>query len=282
MPLESKIKRSIRSAVRCLLGDEIAWGIIGAMASSSAYLRVQRRAATETKFQNKCDRLFALGTVLSGPFVGLRYPFSTAYGSAFYPKLLGTYESELHDGLGQFCGRSYDGIVDIGFAEGYYLVGLGRLLPMAEVWGFDISPEAHSLCQGLAEANGIAPSRLRLHEHAKPALLRNALKGRTLVVCDCEGFEVELFAPGNEALWQQADLIVECHDFIHPGATAAVRKILEATHEITMVASVDSAFKTQLVPPSIRARFSTGELVRLVSEGRPALQQWIVAAAKGC
>jgi hypothetical protein len=218
--------------------------------------------------------------VLAGPFAGLKYPTQVSHGSAFYPKLLGSYEAELHGALQQFCGRSYDGIVDIGFAEGYYLVGLARLFPAANLWGFDTSPQAHILCQGLAQANGIDLARLNLCSRAEPASLGRAMAGRTLVICDCEGFEVELFVPGSEALWQKADLIIECHDFIHSEATASVRRQLERTHDIQLISSTEPVLKKNLVSEDIRAMFSKEELLRLLNEGRPCQQNWIVASSR--
>jgi hypothetical protein len=41
-------------------------------------------------------KLFPDLLVAKGPFKGLKYPSMHTFGSAFFPKLLGAYESELH------------------------------------------------------------------------------------------------------------------------------------------------------------------------------------------
>jgi hypothetical protein len=280
MDLETNLKGCARALARRVLCSDLAWSILRGAASRSSYLRVQRKAATEARFRERCEHAFVRMVVLSGPFAGLKYPTEVSHGSAFYPKLLGSYEAELHEALHQFCGRSYDGIVDIGFAEGYYLVGLARLFPTVKLWGFDISPQAHTLCRELARANGIDPARLNLGDSADPASLRRAIKGRTLVICDCEGFEVELFAPRNEAIWERADLIIECHDFIHPEATASVRRQLERTHNIKLISSTEPVLNKNLVSEDICVMFSEDELLRLLNEGRPCQQYWIVASPR--
>ncbi len=52
--------------------------------------------AEADQFQQLQDRLSHDLTVLHGPFVGMKYPGTEAAGSAFIPKLLGSYEKELH------------------------------------------------------------------------------------------------------------------------------------------------------------------------------------------
>src|SRR5262245_38241665 len=77
--------------------------------------------------------------VLSGPFAGMPY-IDHAFGSALLPKLLGTYEREASAALGKLCESKYDTVVDIGTAEGYYAVGLGRLVKPNKVVCFEAHP----------------------------------------------------------------------------------------------------------------------------------------------
>src|SRR5688500_985732 len=69
-------------------------------------------------------------SVRRGPFHGMTYPES-AVGLAeqLVPKLLGSYECELHGALEQVIQGDYEQVVDIGAADGYYAVGLARALP---------------------------------------------------------------------------------------------------------------------------------------------------------
>src|SRR5207302_355482 len=66
--------------------------------------------------------------ILGGPFAGMEY-VSAATEGALVPRLLGTYESELHPHLQAFAEAGLDCVVDVGCAEGYYAVGLARMMP---------------------------------------------------------------------------------------------------------------------------------------------------------
>src|SRR4051812_19305855 len=61
--------------------------------------------------------------VLQGPFAGMQY-VTESYGSQLVPKLLGSYENELHDLVEQIVAQRPKIVIDIGAAEGYYAVGL--------------------------------------------------------------------------------------------------------------------------------------------------------------
>src|SRR5436853_482985 len=110
------LKGRCRAIARRIVGNDAAWSVLRSITNKSDYLRVQRHAAVETQFETRRDRAFAETIVLSGPFGGMKYPGYTSYGSALYPKLLGTYESELHGALADLLTNPHDNIVDIGFA----------------------------------------------------------------------------------------------------------------------------------------------------------------------
>lgn len=61
-----------------------------------------------------------------GPFAGMKY-INKAHGSSLTPKIIGTYERELHPFIYEIADKQYDCIVDVGSAEGYYAVGLAYL-----------------------------------------------------------------------------------------------------------------------------------------------------------
>src|SRR5690606_29129834 len=61
--------------------------------------------------------------ITAGPFEGMKYLEQVA-GSALLPKLIGSYESELHAALLDMTRRGHRLIIDVGCAEGYYAVGM--------------------------------------------------------------------------------------------------------------------------------------------------------------
>ena len=93
--------------------------------------------------------------VLNSPFKGMMYPRFDSVGSAICPKLIGSYEKELHPVIEKLKGRTYTEILDIGCAEGYYAVGLGLLFNDARIYAYDLDPKARLLCRQMAEINGL-------------------------------------------------------------------------------------------------------------------------------
>jgi len=104
------------------------------------------------------------------------------------PKLLGSYERELHDYFHLTFTKSYEIILDIGCAEGYYAIGLAKRFPGTSVYAYDIDGEARNLCLAMASRNDVE-SQLKLFDFCGPDDLIAATQGRqSLVVCDCEGY----------------------------------------------------------------------------------------------
>lgn len=273
-------KSIVRSLARLVLGVDFVWDRLKPFASPTSYLRVQRDVVENRRFLAKRTAFFSSSVVPSGPFAGLEYPPDLHHWGTSYPKLLGTYEAELHGVLRDFTGIEYDNVVNIGFAEGFYLAGLGRLFPSAQLWGFDIDLAAHRICMRLAQTNGIDPQRVHLAESATARALEPILARRSLLVCDCEGYEKILFTSAPSGLWTHADLIVECHDLFVPGSTAAVTAALQATHDLTLVSTVPLEEKIDQVSATVRSYFNRREILRLLDEGRPAPMQWLIAQAK--
>ena len=81
-------------------------------------------------------------TVRRGPLEGLTYPLDlVGKVDALVPKLIGSYEAELHESLEELLAPT---VVNIGSADGYYSVGLARL--GLSVRAFDpIAPQARSV-----------------------------------------------------------------------------------------------------------------------------------------
>lgn len=207
--------------------------------------------------------------VLSGPFRGLRYlPFSS--GSGLLPKLVGSYEVEVHTAVETACERGYRTVVNIGCGEGYYAVGLAKRMPNAEVHAFDLDIVAQQRTRRLARANGVA-ERVHVAGLCDFSNLSRLVGPQTLVVSDCEGCEATLLDPAKVPALSSTDLLVELHDFLDPTISETIYARFAATHQIFTFAMSD------------RASYSTPELDRLAPrerelamwEGRPVGMTWV-------
>ena len=133
-------------------------------------------------------------TVQTGPFAGLKLADVQTWGhEEIGSQLLGIYERELRPVLLELASRRPTLVINVGCAEGYYAVGLARLIPTARVHAFDIDERAQNVCRTNAALNG-ASDRIVVEGICSPQRLREISAGHTniLVVVDCEGAEKEL------------------------------------------------------------------------------------------
>lgn len=212
--------------------------------------------------------------VLSGPFKGMRY-VQTSVGSVLSPKLVGSYEAELHPFIERVTSGSYDVVIDIGCAEGYYAVGLLCRMKTARCIAFDTDSQARKFCREMAELNGVS-DRIQVRGCCDAEALSAVLLGRVFILADCEGAELDLLDPVAIHRLRACDILVELHDFIHPGLTLALQKRFGPTHEIQIIEQQirDSAQYPQL------AFLGKFERHVAVQEFRPVRMQWAMLTAK--
>ena len=172
-------------------------------------------------------------TIQNGPFAGMTYIAAAAEG-ALAARLVGAYESELHPHLAAFAAAGLDQVVDIGCAEGYYAVGLARMLPGANIYAFDIDEAARRLCTELAAKNGVSD---RVHmggEFAGDDFAKFVGK-RALFIVDIEGAERDLLDPDRWPALKALSIIVETHPGASPGVTEELFRRFSPSHDITLV-----------------------------------------------
>jgi hypothetical protein len=218
--------------------------------------------------------------VLNGPFSGMCYPSPETVMSAYYPKILGCYEAELHPTLLSLRERDYQLIVDIGCAEGYYAVGLGLLFPKARVHAFDTDSRALELCREMALRNGLG-ERLETGSHcSQQTLVDYDFPERSLLFCDCEGYEAELFTRHSLNNLVTCDLIIETHDHLCPGVSSTLIERFNETHSCRRICTYDDLQKlylyrfpeTDSLPHEVRTA--------LFREWRYTHQEWLVLRAR--
>jgi hypothetical protein len=214
------------------------------------------------------------GVVQGGPFAGLQCLLQPARHFQ-PPMLLGSYESELHDVIADIARRPYEKVLNIGCGEGYYAVGLARLLPGAQVHAFDVDPVCQKVCVNVAQANGCA-DRVVVSGGCTLAELERLAANNTLVVCDCEGAELELLDPQQVPQLSRCDFLIECHEFLNPAITPVLTERFHKTHHVKYIPN------TWVNPNAIAALQPLRPVQRFVAvwEGRPGLTPWLVLTTK--
>lgn len=213
--------------------------------------------------------------IFQGPFAGMDYVAVAAEG-ALTPRLIGTYESELHPYVEGYARAGLEVVIDVGCAEGYYAVGLARLMPGIMVHAFDINPLARAACAELAAKNGVA-ERMVIGGEFTPTGFESFKDRRCLVVVDIEGAEDDLLQPDQSPALARMDLIVETHDVYRPGVCDRLMARFAATHDIV---KLDPQAKTLPLPPFLHGASHIDQLLA-VWEFRLRPTPWLVMTPKG-
>ena len=201
---------------------------------------VKQLAGKANLVENKkyCRLISPENVVLSGPFTGMKYPKLKAIGSVLFPKILGSYEDELHPVIEQLCSdKDIATIYDIGCAEGYYAIGFAKRLPNAKVWAFDTDDKAKRLCTNMAIANNVADKVSVEHFCSAETLANTDFKKRSLVISDCEGYEIELFTPKSVANLKNAYVLIELHDCFNDNISKTILPLFKDTHQYKLIKS---------------------------------------------
>jgi hypothetical protein len=273
--MKSLIRKVLSRAVR----NDVVWSFLDGTLIRMAASAKRQRTKLEVARRNSQlkDVLISISpdlTVKHGPFKGMIYPELKSIGSSLLPKLLGSYESELHSVLEKICATEYCAIVDIGCAEGYYAVGLGMRVQSAKIFAYDTDSEAIHLCRQMAQINDVG-DRLVTGAFCDARTLREIpFTGRALIVSDCEGYERHLFTAAMVPSLARHDLLIEVHDFIEIGTSSQLEQRFQDTHVITRIQSIDDIAKAHSYKYDELDRYDLATRKQLLAEQRPAIMEW--------
>jgi hypothetical protein len=272
----------LKRLIDVLISNKVGWFFLkpftrlGSYMSRVRYEIEQSRKTIEEEriLEDIFARIFKERRVLHGPFKGLQYPSYNAIGSTLYPKLLGSYERELHEVIDALSGKEFSEIINVGCGEGYYAIGLCLKFPSAKIFACDIDTQAIRLCQQMAALNYVA-DRMVFHTHFTASDLQNfGFTGKGLIVCDCEGFEKDLFTLSNLGNLKQCHLLIEVHDYIDIDISTSLAKLFSATHTLKIIKSLDDIEKAKLYQYDETAGLDLYTKKKLFGERRPAIMEW--------
>ncbi len=224
--------------------------------------------------------LFADGIVRHGPFAGMRYPQLLSIGSAIIPKVLGSYEAELHDWIKEICATDYTEVIDIGCAEGFYAVGLARRLPNSIVYAYDTDPKAQELTAAMAAANGVSERVIIRETFAGTDITSIPLRQRGLLVCDCEGNEKYIFTAATVPLFRDWDILIETHDLFDLTISTTLTELFAATHNLRIAVTVDDILKAKYYRYPELQGLNIATRRAMLAEYRPAAMEWFFLTPK--
>jgi hypothetical protein len=216
------------------------------------------------------------GPVLSGPFAGMRYVTIMSQRGTDYAwpaQRLGTYEQELHAAIEKLLAHDHDTFLNIGAGSGYYAVGMALRNLHCRVLAFETDPEKQAACRELAAANGVAGRVQVERRFSMRDFDRISIPERTMILCDCEGGELDLMRPAAVPLLARCDILCEVHDFIVMQTTLRLSLRFNPTHDVLTIPAVnrDARSYGPLLP-----QLNDNERQFLASDFRPDGMNWLL------
>ena len=219
------------------------------------------------------------GKVRYGPFVGVQLPKKLNWAKNDMSSILiGFYEKQVIDWI---ASREihFSTLIDIGSADGLYLAGILKAGLADTAVGFESSKKGRISSRSILAMNSV-PDRAVVMGTANSESLCAVLDSRTsnnhefsLLLCDIEGGEIDLFDSETALRLQKYFIVIELHEWCYPNdKLIELMELFKTTHEV------------KFLRPSGRNPDSISELRKLTddqrwiicSEGRRESMRWLV------
>jgi len=210
-------------------------------------------------------------TVQQGPFKGMIINEDQFWGPGDRSsKILGLYEKEIQDLIVSIQkDKNYSTFVDIGGADGFFAIGslVNNLFKKCEV--FEISKKGRISIQKNSKQNNVYDS-IKIHDKAsKRSLIKIDNINNSLILCDIEGGEYELF---DEKLINEiypSDIIIEIHKD-KENSLVNFEKRFTKTYSLTKITQEPRSLKNFKELENI----NDNNRALITSEGRSYVQEW--------
>lgn len=280
-PKEPELKRSFFAK---LVLNDFVWACLKKPIYISDSIKYYRAVAAWKRdilpITALAQNIFSDLTVKNGPFKGLKYSGFIAICSSIFPKLLGSYEKEIHPLVEQMINEGYSDIIDVGCAEGFYAIGFALKIPDVTVYAYDTNSEARDACKTMAQLNNVA-DRVKIDSSCTAETLKNFKpKRKALIFCDVDGFEKQLFSETNIQSLSDKDILIETHDCYDKTITKYLKALFAKTHNLTVVDSLSDHLKVMRYEYKELEGLNYSQVFSILEEGRPGTQEWFFFTPK--
>ena len=210
-------------------------------------------------------------TVQQGPFKGMVMNEDQFWGQGdSSSKILGLYEKEIQDLIVSIQkDKKYSTFVDIGGADGFFAIGslVNNLFKKCEV--FEISKKGRISIQKNSKQNNVYDS-IRIHDKASKASLTKIDNiNNSLILCDIEGGEYELFDEKLIKKIYPSDIIIEIHKN-KENSLVNFEKRFTKSYSLTKITQEPRSLKNFKELENI----NDNNRALITSEGRSCVQEW--------
>jgi len=216
------------------------------------------------------------GQVAHGAFAGMKLDSAPAWGrSDLGAMLLGCYELEIIEELHgeEFNSRSH--FVDIGAADGYYAVGCLRNGRFKTADCFEVTSAGRETIARNAKVNKV-DDKLRIFgvaDQTLPKLLGDTNWSDTIVLCDIEGGEFDLFNDTFLRELKGAMILIEIHNWVED-FWERYSKFLQCASSHYSIRFIERSSFPKHKIPELHGLSDDNRLLML-SEGRPNVMRFI-------
>jgi hypothetical protein len=211
--------------------------------------------------------------IKSGLFKNMMFDVIPTEG-CYLPKLLGVYEQPLQEFLKNFPINSYERLINIGCAEGFYAVGFATKYKNLEVIAFDIEENARKTTKHLADTN---KTNIIIHDLFDINTFSKYIDKKSIIFCDIESSEKVLLNPAINPDILHYDFIVESHEFMDNSITDILIKRFEKTHNIYYITDNKERNLSEI---KFLETLKNEEILSCIEESRPGPTPWLVMIKK--
>jgi len=215
--------------------------------------------------------------VLGGLFKGLIYPDFVSTGSVLLPKIIGCYEDELKFVFNEVVNKSYEYVIDVGCAEGYYAIGMALVGNSKKVIAFDNNKYARKLCKEMSYINNVQDKVFIYDSCTSKELINLVANKKCLIICDIEGSESMLFTNEVISACSLSDVIIELHDFHLKGLSRKITSKFSETHAVDII---DSVYAKPVARYLKSSQISEYSIMDIDLNERPIKMAWMYAKSK--
>lgn len=233
-----------------------------------------RLQLTKEKIRMDADNLFEK-KVAYGPFKGMLLSDEVWWGKYdLLSKYLGQYEEHVMDEVLSLS-KSFDHFIDIGAADGYYAIGVLKGNLFSSSTCFEISPKGQHVINSNADLNGVS-GQLSVFGEANVNDISREIKrkGPSLVLCDIEGAEFDLFSLEMLEVLKDCAVIIELHDSFLPQFLERRKQLISNAEKFFDVHYLVRANPNVNNYKELES-WNDDERMLAFSEGRPVRMDWV-------
>ncbi|QIL40679.1 hypothetical protein G7074_16245 [Pedobacter sp. HDW13] len=167
-----------------------------------------------------------------GPFSGLKIP-EILFDQLTVSEVLGLYESCLFETWDRVVKKNIDNMMVIGGHTGYYSAALSYLLQLKNNHVFETDTPLHHFITSWFSINKLTPPKL--YGSATEDIFENWQEKIDLIICDCEGEEINLLNPDRFPWQKESNIVVEAHPFYKHRVLSEIIARFKKTHEINLI-----------------------------------------------